>query len=243
MRAAALLPLTLLLCSFGAAARGESNTLCDYRLRYDIEVDGDRLLLTHAETAPDVRIAGDRVWIGGAPQTLSTIERQRLASYRAALIVFTRDAARLAAEGLQLGIDRAISAIAALSGDADGRQALRQRFDGVRSQLRTGLDGRHLPARAFGSDFDDALDVAIAPITAQALVEMSSTTSSTLAMSPPAAARPQARRASLDQPLEIHDQTLARQTEALCGQLRRLDALENAIGRFSAFDLNRGRGA
>jgi hypothetical protein len=239
MRAVVLLSLTPLLCGFSAAAFAAPNTLCDYQLRYDITVDGDSLLMRKAEAAPEVRIVGDRLWVGAEQQLLSTIERQRLGDYHAELAVFVANVAQLALEGLQFGIDSAVSAIAAATGADNGGPALMRRFDGLRSQLSSGLDGRHLPAQMLGRDFDHALDTAIDQITEQAVAEMSRDSAERLAMSP-LPSRLQAR--AVDRLLETHAEPggrmLERRADALCGQLQRLDALENLIGRFNAFDRN-----
>lgn len=241
MRASALaLPFSLLLCGFSASAPAESATLCDYRLQYDIEIDGDSAWMRHAKNAPELAIVGDRLWIDGRELSLSATERRRLADYRVELGGLTRNAGQVALDGAQLGIDGAALAIATLSGSDDSAQAIRRRFAGVRERLAQQLDGRHLPAQMLGKDFDAELDETIDELVEEAVVGIGGGVAKRVAMALFAPSQLQARADRLDPLLEAHierrGEQLEQRADALCAQVRRLDALENAIGRFNAFD-------
>ncbi|MDB5970905.1 MAG: hypothetical protein JWQ90_3355 [Hydrocarboniphaga sp.] len=240
MRISALLPATLLLFGFCASAQAGPSTLCNYQMKYDIEIDGDGAHLRNARTAPDIDIAGDRLWIDGKERALSTIERRRLLDYRRELTGFTRDVSRVALEGAQLGIEAAVLAISTLAGDDDGGTKLLSRFDGLRSKLAQQFDGRHLPAQALGKDYDKELDETIDQITEEAVAEISSSVAKLVAMSLFAPSLMEARAEHVEQLVDTHVEQrgnhLERDADALCGQLRRLDALENALNYFDAFD-------
>ncbi|WP_428311698.1 DUF2884 family protein [Hydrocarboniphaga sp.] len=244
MRIKALLPIaTLMLCGLSLPARaGNASTsqLCDYRMRYDIDIDGDSAHLRNARSAPDIDIVGERLWVGGSERALTAIERQRLSDYRKELSGFTRNVSHVALEGAQLGIESAVLAISALTGDDDNGKNLLSRFDGVRARLEQQLDGKHLPAKMLGKDYDEELDSAIDQIAAEAAVQISGGVAKLVAMSLFAPSLIEARADRVEKLVDTHVEQrgnqLERDADALCGQVRRLDALENALNYFDAFD-------
>jgi hypothetical protein len=241
MRLPALLCATSLLCGFSASALAGESRLCDYQLQYDVEIDGERLRLDNARTAPDVLIDGTRLWVGGREQELSATERQRLADYATELRHFTRNVSEVALQGAQLGIDGATLALAALAGEeGDGGRALRQRFDGLRAKLALQLDGRHLGSQLLSDEFDRELDATIDQIVEDSVAEIGGGVARLVAMSLFAPSRLEARAERAEKLIDAHlqqrGQRLERQADALCGQVRRLDALENSLDRFDAFD-------
>lgn len=240
MRKAALLPTLLLALGGPAFAGTSSTTLCDYQMKYDIEIDGDSAHLRNARSAPDIDIVDNRLWVDGQERALSAIERQRLADYRRELTGFTRDVSHVALEGAQLGIESAVLAIAALTGDEDGSSKLLRRFDGVRTKLEQQLDGRHLPAKMLGKDYDEELDATLDQIAEDTVAQISGGVAKLVAMSWFAPSLLQARADRVEQLVDTHIEQrgnrLEREADALCGQARRLDALENALDYFDAFD-------
>lgn len=244
MRHAALLPVAaLLLCGLNASAHAgnsSSSRLCDYQMRYDVDIDGDSAHLRNARNAPDIDIVGDRLWMDRKERSLSAIERQRLSDYRRELTGFTRNVSHVALQGAQLGIESAVLAISALTGDEDDSKKLLSRFDGVRARLERQLDGRHLPAKMLGKDYDEELDAAIDQIAEEAVVQIGGGVAKLVAMSLFAPSLIEARADRVEKLVDTQVDQRARQLErdadALCGQVRRLDALENALNQFDAFD-------
>jgi hypothetical protein len=244
MRNAALLPIaTLLLCGLSApafAGPASSSRLCDYQMQYDIDIDGDSAHLRNARSAPDIDIVGDRLWVDGKERALSAIERQRLVDYRKELSGFTRNVSHVALEGAQLGIESAVLAISALTGDEDDGKKMLSRFDGLRSRLEQQLDGKHLPAKMLGKDYDEELDATIDQIAQEAVVQISGGVAKLVAMSLFAPSLIEARADRVEKLVDTHVEQrgnrLERDADALCGQVRRLDALENALHQFDAFD-------
>jgi hypothetical protein len=239
MRLLIALPVTLLL-GFSASAFAESSKLCDYQMKYDIEIDGDSAHLRNARSAPDVDIVGDRLWIDRKEQPLSASDRQRLVDYRKQLAGFTRDVTQVALDGAQLGIESAALAITALTGDEDAGKKMSSHFDALRSRLQQQFDGKHLPAQALGKDYDRELDAEIDAAVQQAVVDVSGSVAKLVAMSlfAPSLIEQRADRVEklVDTHVEQRGNKLEREADALCGEVRRLDALENALNYFNAFD-------
>lgn len=236
--------LALLLASAGtlllysaqspAASTGPMR-LCGFTLRYDIDIDADGAASLRAPTAAVavVQLDHDGLSVDNKTVALDRDERRAVDQYRQGLEPLARSARDLAMQASRDAIDRALGMIGAHLGVSVVAASLERHLEPLWRLLDQQLDGRHLPARMLGTDYDAALGLAIDQIAADAATSVDGTAPRQSVMALPPARAPLLRDARAP---HGGDRLDARQ-HALCQQLRQLDAIESRIDRFDAFVL------
>ena len=234
--------LTLLLASAGTlllysaqslAVSDKPMQLCGFTLRYDIDIgaDGTASLRTQTAAASTVLLAREGLSINDRWVELNRHEYQAVDQYRRGLGLLARRARDLALQASRDAIDRALDMIGAHRGATVDAARLERHLAPVWQLLNQQLDGRHLPARMLGPDYDAALGLAIDHIAIDAATSADGPTPGQSAMAlPPAPAM-----RLLDARAALGGDRLDAHQHALCQQLRQLDAIESRIGRFDAF--------
>ncbi len=239
MRFLLALPLAAVVATASLPAMaGSGDRICDYQLRYDIDMDSQGLSLTQADE-PSVRIEQGRLWIDGQRESLSASEQKRLRQYERDMRRFSRDTVDVAVQGMQLGLQGAATAIAALTGEPLDAQT-RQRMRTLELQFKNGLDAQHLSAEHLSTHFDDEIDEAVDELTGDLMEQAIGGAGKLMALALFAPSRLEARADRVEQMVKTQIEgpasQLERQADGLCQQLQTLDMLENSIGRFDAFE-------
>lgn len=224
----------LAVSAIGAQAHESQTQLCDYALGYDLAVaPGDVRLSSPAE---HWRIDGDRLYRNDREQALTQDERRQLARYREAVERLVPTVSALAVEGAMLGVE-AVTLTLALLGDDEDVDALSARLAKLSERLRAQFDGRRLPAGGIDDQVLDAkLEAEIEDIASDAALQLTGSISrfvfSAIFNPSEAEARGAHIERVVERRIEPRAEAIERRAEALCDELRTLDAQERALNRF-----------
>lgn len=224
----------LCLATTAWAGAGEDRSLCDYRLDYSVRLDGEAVSLERSGT--HWRLVGDRLYRNDREQPLSAAQRDALSEYRAELQRLVPVASRLAIDGAMLGLE-SLSLVAHGLGNEAAAARLERRMTRAATELHRSFDGRHLPAgQPLSESLDPVLEDEIEGLAAEAAWGMTRSVFSFLvdAITDPdgAEARGEQLERLAERRIEPRAEALERRADALCADLRRLDALETRLGTF-----------
>ncbi|HEY0973914.1 MAG TPA: DUF2884 family protein [Solimonas sp.] len=225
-----------------AVAHDSPMALCDYELAYEVSVsDQDDVHLRAPDE--DWHLQGERLHRNDRELSLSATEREQLLHYREDLARLTREVNRVAVDGAMLGIEALTITLATLGNDRDA-DALGARLARVGGQLQTQLDGRQLPPGRIGDDLvSEAIGEEIAALAGSIALKITGGIASLVvgAIFDPGAAEARSRHIerTVERRIEPRADALARRADAICADLRTLDAQERAIGRFDLLRTSR----
>lgn len=240
MRSLAFTLVILLSATSCAAMARERTQVCDYGLHYDVRSDAEGLSLLKS-SHEQVRIEGERLWIGGEPVSLTPSEQRRLQHYARDLRRFTQEATSVALEGVQIGLEGASVAVTTLTGKplAADTQA---RMQELQRHFAERFDGRLFSADSFGPDFDREIDASVDALIDELAEQALGGVGSMLSLALFAPSTLESRAAQVEQQvtqqIQVRADVLERRAEGLCKQVQTLDGLENSLGRFDLFSVD-----
>lgn len=233
-----LMSAVLIALSSGHAFAKSRSIECSVDTDYSLSIANDRLTFSADEktTQPkEVVIGGGRLMIDGTPMALSGHDQALLAEFESRGRVIVQDAKSIALEGVDIARIALTDVFFALAGDDGAKKAqFEQQINTTMNKLRDTISRAESP-----SDFkDEAFERSIKQAVAEAMpmligtavgMAMSAALSGDESKAKAFEARMDAMGKDIERKVEARADALEIRANALCGEVKRLDAIESQM--------------